>query len=217
MSDVHVMAGSVTGLVLAGGRGSRMGGADKGLQPFRGLPLAAHALQRLYAQAGSRLDGCAINANRHLAAYEAMGVPVWTDVVSDHPGPLAGFLTGLRLCPTPYLLTVPCDAPLYPLDLLERLATALEAQQADLALAAGPDLEADPTGQTHRPQPVFCLMSVGLHDSLTQYLEAGERKITTWMARHRVALVPFDHPQDDPRAFANANTLAELRALERDA
>src|SRR5450432_4054443 len=99
----------ITGLVLAGGRGSRMGGVDKGLQNFRGMPLAMHALLRLQAQVGETL----LNANRNIAAYESMGVPVWPDAVPDYPGPLAGFLAGLERCETPYLAIVPCDSPLF--------------------------------------------------------------------------------------------------------
>src|SRR4030095_14202184 len=98
--------GDITGLVLAGGRGSRMGGVDKGLQAHLGMPLAMHALLRLSPQVG----GVMINANRNLAAYESMGAPVWPDTLSDYPGPLAGFLTGLERCETPYFATVPRDS-----------------------------------------------------------------------------------------------------------
>jgi molybdopterin-guanine dinucleotide biosynthesis protein A len=100
----------ITGMVLAGGRGSRMGGVDKGLQGFRGMPLAMHALFRLQPQVGEMM----INANRNLAAYESMGVPVWPDALPEYPGPLAGFLAGLERCETPYLVVVPCDTPLFP-------------------------------------------------------------------------------------------------------
>ena len=122
----------ITGIVLAGGRGSRMGGTDKGLQNFNGTPLALHALLRLQMQDGGLVGDQMINANRNLAAYEAFGVPVWPDGITDFPGPLGGFLTGLERCETPYLLTVPCDSPRFPLDLLERLAQAAEREGADL-------------------------------------------------------------------------------------
>jgi molybdopterin-guanine dinucleotide biosynthesis protein A len=112
----------ITGLVLAGGRGSRMGGVDKGLQPHRGMPLAMHALLRLAPQVGEVM----INANRNLSAYESMGAAVWPDALPDHPGPLAGFLAGLEHCPTPYLTTVPCDSPLFPTDLVARLGERLD-------------------------------------------------------------------------------------------
>ena len=121
----------ITGLVLAGGRGSRMGGVDKGLQNHHGVPLAMHALLRLAPQVGSTM----INANRNLAAYESMGVPVWPDALPDYAGPLAGFLAGLERCETPWLVTVPCDSPLFPDDLVARLA-GLEPQPASVAMAA---------------------------------------------------------------------------------
>lgn len=202
-------AATVTGLVLAGGRGVRMGGADKGLQTFNGTPLALNALLRLQMQTGDRLAGVMVNANRNLSAYEAFGAPVWPDTLDGFAGPLAGFLTGLEQCDTPYLLTVPCDSPRFPLDLLERLAQALEAEQADIAMVAAP--EAD--GQL-RPQPVFCLLKVDLLESLLRFTQAGGRKIDAWTAQHATVTVPFNHPGDDPLAFANANTLEELRALE---
>ena len=199
----------ITGLVLAGGRGSRMGGVDKGLQNFRGIPLALHTLMRLQMQTGSVM----INANRNLAAYEAFGAPVWPDVLADYAGPLAGFLTGLERCETPWLLTVPCDTPLFPLDLAARLAAAAEREQAPIAMAAAP--EDDGTGRTIvRPQPVFCLLRVELLESLVAFTQAGGRKIDAWTGQHRCALVPFHQPGDDPQAFFNANTLAELQALE---
>lgn len=201
----------ITGLILAGGRGSRMGGVDKGLQTFNGMPLAQHALKRL--QMGGSVGPILLNANRNLPAYEAFGVPVWPDGLADYAGPLAGFLTGLAHCKTPFLLTVPCDSPLFPLDLVPRLAQALEAAGADMAMAAAPETGQDGQLQV-RSQPVFCLLRVTLLDSLTQFTQAGGRKIGAWTAQHNTVLVPFDQPGDDPRAFCNTNTLAELRQLE---
>lgn len=197
----------ITGVILAGGRGSRMGGADKGLQNFHGVPLALHTQLRLSPQVGELL----INANRNLAAYESFGVPVWPDAASlgDFAGPLAGFLTGLERCETPLMLTVPCDTPLFPQDLVVRLAEALERDGADIAMAAA--LEED--GQL-RAQPVFCLMRAGLLESVVRFTHGGGRKIDAWTAQHQTVLVPFDQPGDDPKAFFNANTLAELHLLE---
>lgn len=201
----------ITGLILAGGRGSRMGGVDKGLQTFNGLPLALHTLTRL--QMGGGVGHVMINANRNLAAYESFGASVWPDGLADYAGPLAGFLTGLERCETPYLVTVPCDTPLLPLDLVPRLAQALEAEGADIAMAAAP--EVDKAGQIQvRPQPVFCLMRVELLESLLKFTQAGGRKIDAWTALHKTVLVPFDLPGDDANAFCNTNTLAELRQLE---
>lgn len=201
----------ITGLILAGGRGSRMGGVDKGLQTFNGLPLALHTLTRLQLAGGV---GCImINANRNLAAYESFGAAVWPDVLADYAGPLAGFLTGLERCETPFLVTVPCDTPLLPLDLVPRLAAALESEDADIAMAAAPEVGAD--GYAHiRTQPVFCLLRVKLLESLVRFTQDGGRKIEAWTDLHKTVVVPFNLPSDDPRAFCNANTLAELHQLE---
>lgn len=210
---------NITGLVLAGGQGARMGGLDKGLQPFRGVPLALHALRRLQPQVGA----CMLSANRNLAAYAAFGVPVWPDARSDgqsgqpdHAGPLAGFLSGLAHCSTPWLLTVPCDTPLFPTDLAARMAAALTRTGAHMAMAAAPELPAggNPAAPRLRAQPVFCLLSTRLRSSLQDYVHSGGRKIAAWAERQHCVLLPFDQPGDDPRAFANANTVAELHALE---
>jgi len=189
----------ITGLILAGGRGSRMGGVDKGLQNHRGVPLAMHALLRLSPQVGEIM----INANRNLGAYEAMGVPVWPDTLSDYAGPLAGFLTGLDHCETPYIVTVPCDSPLFPTDLVARLAQALDANDAEVAMAA--TLE-DGVMQV---QPVFCLMKSEVLESLVRFTQSGQRKIDKWTASLRCVEVAFD----DAQAFTNANTPDELKAL----
>jgi molybdopterin-guanine dinucleotide biosynthesis protein A len=201
-------AAAITGLILAGGRGSRMGGVDKGLQNFRGLPLALQTLMRLQLQS-LPLQEVLINANRNLAAYESLGVPVWPDSIDGFAGPLAGFQTGLERCETPFLLTVPCDTPLFPLDLVERLVAALQAQDADMAMAAAPEADG-----AVRAQPVFCLLKTDLLESLVKFTQGGGRKIDAWTALHRCAIVPFDWPSDSPQAFANANTLAELQQLE---
>ena len=198
----------VTALILAGGRGSRMGGIDKGLQGFRGLPLALQTLMRLQLQSQPPQE-ILINANRNLAAYESLGAAVWPDTLDGFAGPLAGFLTGLERCESPLLLTVPCDTPLFPLDLIERLHTALTEQDADLAMAAAREDD----GQI-RPQPVFCLLKVTLLDSLVQFTQKGGRKIDAWTGQHHCAIVPFDQAQDAPEAFFNANTLEELQKLE---
>jgi molybdopterin-guanine dinucleotide biosynthesis protein A len=199
----------ISAIVLAGGRGSRMGGVDKGLQNFRGMPLAMHALMRLQGQVGSVM----INANRNLAAYESMGADVWPDALADYAGPLAGFLTGLERCETPYLLTVPCDTPLFASDLASRLARALAQEDADIAMVRAPEPGADGT-LALRTQPVFCLLKRELLESLTRFTQQGGRKIDAWTAQHKTAYVDFNQQGDDPRAFFNANTLAELHALE---
>jgi molybdopterin-guanine dinucleotide biosynthesis protein A len=209
--DTGIARSDITGLVLAGGRGRRMGGADKGLQLHRGLPLALHALQRLQPQVGALM----ISANRNLHAYSAMGVPVWPDAQASHAGsftgPLAGLLAGLQHCTTRYLATVPCDTPNFPLDLVPRLAQALRAEHADIAVAAtrqGP-------GDATRPQPVFlqpvfCLLSTTLQGSLAAYLHSGQRKAEAWTTQHARATVVFD----DAATFDNANTAEELQRLQ---
>ncbi|MCC2634368.1 MAG: mobA [Ramlibacter sp.] len=196
----------VTGVILAGGRGSRMGGADKGLQNFRGMPMAMYTLMRLGPQVGEVM----INANRNLSAYESFGIPVWPDSLSDYAGPLAGFLTGLEHCETEYMVTVPCDTPLFPQDLVARLGEALEREGAEIAMASAREED----GQL-RAQPVFSLMKRELMESLVRFTHEGGRKIDAWTAQHRTVLVPFDRPGDDASAFFNANTLAELHKLEQ--
>ncbi len=195
----------ITGLVLAGGRGARMGGIDKGLQHFNGQPLAQHTLIRLQPQVGRVL----VNANRNLAAYESFGVPVQTDTLPDFAGPLAGFLTGLAHCDTSWLVTVPCDTPLFPEDLVQRLAQAAATEDAEIAMARAPESDG-----ALRPQPVFCLLRRELMESLHRFTQGGGRKIDAWTGQHRTVPVDFNAPGDDPRAFFNANTLDELRQLE---
>jgi molybdopterin-guanine dinucleotide biosynthesis protein A len=189
----------ITGLVLAGGRGSRMGGIDKGLQPHHGRLLAQWALDRLAPQVGA----VALNANRHLDTYAAWGAPVWPDALADFPGPLAGFLAGLQQASTPYLVTVPCDTPGFPADLVDRLSAGLQAAGAAVAIAA--------TIEAGQPQlhPVFCLLATHLRDDLAAYLRGGDRQIARWCRQQGAAVVHFD----DSAAFANANTLAELQQL----
>ncbi len=204
----------ITAVLLAGGRGSRMGGIDKGLQPFNGLPLAQHALMRLAPQVGAVL----LNANRNLPDYESLALPfnahVLPDDLADYAGPLAGFLVGLQHCQTPWLVTAPCDTPLLPLDLVARLSQAAAEHNADIAMATAP--ETDDTGQiTQRKQPVFCLLRKSLLPSLQAFTQTGGSKIAAWTGQHHTVLVPFDQPNDNPRAFFNANTLDELRQLEQ--
>jgi molybdenum cofactor guanylyltransferase len=198
---MQIPAQQITGLVLAGGRGSRMGGVDKGLQPLHGRPLVAHVLQRLAPQVGQ----LAINANRNLQAYGAFGHPVWPDAGADHPGPLAGLLAGLTHCSTPWLLTVPCDTPHFPADLAARLAAVAEDIALPCTLEEGQ--------QQPQPQPVFCLVHRSLRGSVEQALARGEHKVMRWATQHRLARVRFD----DSAAFFNANTPHDLALLERGA
>jgi molybdopterin molybdotransferase len=192
---------AISGLILAGGRGARMGHVDKGLQPFRGKTMAAEVLARLAPQVGS----LAINANRNREAYAALGVPVWADETPDFAGPLAGLEAGLRHCATPFLLAVPCDSPFLPGDLAARLAAALEAQGADVAYAATRE-----PGMRAQPHPVFCLVRASRLPELSRYLAEGGRRVDGWYKDLASVEVLFE----DADAFRNINTLDELRALD---
>ena len=212
-----ISACDITACVLAGGRGMRMGGVDKGLQPFQGRPLALHALQRLAPQVGPLL----INANRNTEQYAALGQPlnakVCADALPDYPGPLAGFMAGLAQCQTKWLLCVPCDTPLFPTDLVARMVKACDdADDADIVVAHGWDSEVESVDAKAplRAQPVFCLIRASLKDSLSQFITQGGRKIDAWTSQHRCAQALFDRPQD-LHAFANANTLVQLHDLEQ--
>lgn len=178
-----------------------MGSIDKGLVPLAGRPMVAHVLERLSPQVQHLL----INANQNPGTYAAFGAPVWPDALPDFAGPLAGLQTGLMHCETPYLVTAPCDSPFLPLDLVVRLAQALRAAGADLAVAVTGE------GATRQPHPVFCLAKASLLPHLTAFLEGGGRKVDRWYSTLRVAEVHFA----DEAAFRNINTLAELR--EHDA
>jgi molybdenum cofactor guanylyltransferase len=187
----------VTGLVLAGGQGSRMGGVDKGLQVFRGKPMVAHVIERLAPQVNEIL----VNANRNPEAYAQFGHRVVADEIAGFAGPLAGFERGLAHASGALMVTVPCDSPFLPLDLVGRLRKALESQHAELAVAKTGD-------QAH---PVFCLLRRELHASLRDFLASGQRKIDRWYGAHAFVEVPFD---DEPDAFLNINTREELSGLE---
>lgn len=200
-----IVASEITGLVLAGGQGSRMGGVDKGLQLFNGHPLAQHALERLRPQVGR----CLISANRHLDTYAGFGAPVLPDTVTGYAGPLAGVLAGLERCETPWLVTVPCDSPRFPADLVARLAEAAARDDAEIAMVTSPDDDG-----VLRRQPVFCLLRASLRDSLARFLAAEGRKIGAWTGEHHTVLVPFDRPGDDKTAFANTNTVEDLQRLQ---
>ncbi|HEU4372049.1 MAG TPA: molybdenum cofactor guanylyltransferase MobA, partial [Telluria sp.] len=191
----------ISALILAGGRGSRMGHVDKGLQPFRGTTMVQHVLERLAPQVGA----VAINANQNLSAYAAFGAPVWPDETTGFAGPLAGLEAGLRHCATPYMISAPCDSPFLPRDLAARLFHALQSQGADVALAVTQE-----AGMRKQPHPVFCLVRTSLLPVLSRYLAEGGRKMDGWYADLKVAEVVFD----DGDAFRNINTLDELHSLD---
>jgi len=185
----------ITGIVLAGGMGRRMGGIDKGLVELDGRPMVAHVLARLAPQVGAVL----INANQNRDRYAQFGYPVIADAIGDFAGPLAGLHAGMSEAKSRLVVSVPCDSPFLPLDLVARLATAIARDDAQLAVA-------QTLGQPH---PVFALVRRDVLPHLSSFLRNGGRKIDAWYASLHVALVPFDDAED---AFRNINTAAELAA-----
>lgn len=188
----------ITGVILAGGRATRMGGVDKGLVTVAGRPMVEHIIERLKSQTAALL----INANRSHDQYARYDLPVVADRIGDYAGPLAGMASGLQSATTPWIISVPCDSPLVPSDLVARLWAARQQEQADLAVAFA---EA-------RMQPVFALLPRTLLPSLEDFLDRGERKIDRWFAVHKTALAHFD---DSPEAFLNINTPEDRLALEQ--
>ena len=192
------MVSSVTGLILAGGKGSRMGGVDKGLQAFRGKRLVDHVYERLAPQVG----GIIINANQNQEAYRTFGVRVVSDAIAGFAGPLAGMHAGLSVSKRPFLASVPCDSPFLPEDLIARLYARIDETGAELAVAK--------TGE--QPHPVFSLMRRGVLEHLSDFLKEGGRKIDAWYASLNIVEVVFD---DEADAFSNINTLDELASYEK--
>ncbi|MFM9971395.1 MAG: molybdenum cofactor guanylyltransferase MobA [Burkholderiales bacterium] len=192
-------ANNICGLILAGGQGRRMGGVDKGLQPLRGRPMVEWVIERLLPQVGELI----INANQNIDAYARYGYPIASDEITEHggAGPLAGLHAGLGRCTKPYLISVPCDSPFLPLDLVSRLQTALEREHKQISVAR--------TGsQTH---PVFALMRSDVRNHLGVFLAQGGRKIDAWYASLSTVEVDFE---DEANAFSNINTRDELREHE---
>ena len=197
---------NTTGWILAGGRASRMGGVDKGMQIFRGQSLVQHAIERLRPQVTQVI----LNANRHVAEYALTGCQVVSDTVHTDHGPLSGFFNGLQHCNTEWLVTVPCDSPFFPLDLVDKLAAAAIQQQALIAM-----VQTQRTQETvWELQPVFCLMHRSLCASLHDFLQNDGRKISEWAHQQAaLGLCTYSKPGSGPDPFANANTLQELQDL----
>ncbi len=196
-SPLTPRASPITGIILAGGQGHRMGSVDKGLQLLRGKPMVQWVLERFALQ----VDEVLINANKNIEQYQALGFPVVPDKIGGFAGPLAGLHRGLSSATHDLIATVPCDSPFLPLDLIARLYAALHAQQADLAVARTGD----------QPHPVFCLTRKSVLPGLTSFLASGGRKIDAWYAELKVAEVRFD---DEAEAFSNINTVEELKTFE---
>jgi molybdopterin-guanine dinucleotide biosynthesis protein A len=188
----------ITGLILAGGRGRRMGGVDKGLQLLHGRTMVDWVQERLSPQ----VDELLINANQNLDAYAKFGVSVIADRIDGFAGPLAGLHRGLEAAANPYVVTVPCDSPFLPHDLVQRLHDGLRAAGAQLAVAK--------TG--NQAHPVFCLCERALRPHLEAFLQNGGRKIDAWYATLKITEVLFD---DEMEAFSNINTPEELLAFEQ--
>jgi len=190
----------VTGVILAGGRGSRMGGVDKGLRLLRGKPMVEWVIERFAPQ----VDEILVNANQNPEAYARLGYRVIPDEITGFAGPLAGLHRGLSEAAHELVATVPCDSPFLPRNLIARLKAALEVAKSEVAVAK--------TGE--QPHPVFCLCRRNVLPGLSKFLAEGGRKIDAWYAQLKVVEVPFD---DQPDAFSNINTDDELRAFESGA
>jgi molybdopterin-guanine dinucleotide biosynthesis protein A len=189
---------AIAGLILAGGRARRMGGEDKGLIRLAGRPMVEHVLERI----GPQVDEVLINANRNAEQYSRYGHRVIPDVMDDFPGPLAGMLSAMEAVHQPWLAVVPCDSPLLPRDLVQRLFESALAESADIAVAHDGE----------RLQPVVALLRCSLLPQLRAFVEQGGRKIDTWYAQHRMVTTDLS---DHPEAFVNINTPEERAALER--
>jgi molybdenum cofactor guanylyltransferase len=189
---------AIAGLILAGGRARRMGGEDKGLIRLAGRPMVEHVLERI----GPQVDEVVINANRNAEQYGRYGHRVIADVVDDFPGPLAGMLSAMEAVHQPWLAVVPCDSPLLPRDLVQRLFESALAESADIAVAHDGE----------RLQPVVALLRCSLLPQLRAFVEQGGRKIDAWYAQHRMVATDLS---DHPEAFVNINTPEERAALEQ--
>ncbi len=199
----------ITGVVLAGGQGQRMGGADKGWLLFREEPLVVHAIRRLEPQVGALI----INANRELTRYGALGHQVVSDEraadTTPYAGPLAGVLAAMRACRTPWMVTVPCDSPHLPSDLVSRMVQAVVQTDTQPLLAT----VITPSAGGHQIHPVFSLLHRRLEVSLVAYLNGGGRSMHQWLKQHSALQVSFE----DAAAFANLNTVQELEELQSQA
>ena len=179
----------ITAVILAGGKGRRLGGQDKGLVSYQGKKLIEHALDKIKPQVSEIL----INANRNQDEYKNYGYPVIDDEMHDFQGPLAGFLTAMKMVKTDYIVTLPCDGPELSEDFVERMASKLSTTEDEIAVAHDGE----------RMQPVHALIPVTLAQDLEAFLESGDRKIDRWYAQHKTALVDFS---DKPEVFFNVNT-----------
>ncbi|NNL06124.1 MAG: molybdenum cofactor guanylyltransferase [Gammaproteobacteria bacterium] len=189
----------ITAVILSGGKGRRMDGKDKGLVELGGRPLIEYVIDAIEPQ----VEAIIINANRNLDTYSAYGYPVISDTLADYQGPLAGFFSALKVTKTSHIVTLPCDGPLLPDNLVDRLISALQQNDADIAVAHDGD----------RMQPVYSLIPRRLTASLNAFLDEGGRKIDLWYKNHRVALADFS---DCPETFRNINTDEQRELLQKE-
>lgn len=187
----------VTGIILAGGQGSRMDGLDKGLVELAGSPMVQYVLESIAPQVGYVI----INANRNHDIYGHYGCPVIADEFEGFCGPLAGMASCMRIVDTPLMVTAPCDSPFVPGDMVERLYMQMQHEDADISVAHNGD----------RIQPVFAMLKTGLLESMLSFLRRGERKIDKWYKMHKLALTDFS---DKPDTFLNINTPEDLQLIE---
>lgn len=190
---------NVTAVILAGGKGRRMDGKDKGLVELANRPLIEYVIDAIKPQ----VESIILNANRNQEQYSRYGYPVVSDALADYQGPLAGFICAMKSSTTSHIVTLPCDGPFLPADLVDRLISSLNDNNAEIAVAHDGD----------RMQPVYSLMPVTLSNSLGSFLDSGERKIDLWYRQHRVALADFS---DCPETFRNINTAEQRDRLQNE-
>ena len=188
---------NITAIILAGGQARRMGGQDKGLIQLAQKPMIEYVLNAIEPQVGTII----INANRNQAIYEKYGFPVVADQIEGYCGPLAGMASGLQISETPFVVTAPCDSPLIPDNLVHKLYSTLQQENADICTAYA----------NERLQPVFTLMKTKLLSSMLDFLNNGERKIDRWFEKHHLAIADFS---DQAETFININSEEELVAIE---
>ena len=193
MKNIADIKNNTTGVVLAGGKARRLGGRDKGLVRLADKPMVQYVLEAITPQVGH----VKINANRNLEDYAAFNCPVISDELDDYCGPLSGMASCLAEIETTYMVTVPCDSPFIPGDLVERLFLKMEQDDAEISVAHNDE----------RMQPVFLLMKTTLRQSILEFLDNGERKIDKWFEQHKLAITDFS---DKPDTFININTEDDL-------
>ena len=189
---MRIHKSNITAVILAGGKGSRLGGQDKGLVIYKGKPLIAHVLERIQPQ----VEQILISANRNQSKYQKYGYTVINDELSNFQGPLAGFASAMKIAKTDYILTLPCDGPKLPLDLVSRMTQEIK-EKSGIAVAHNGE----------RLQPVYAMIPVALLDSLENFLANGHRKVESWYAEQKSHVVDFS---EQSNAFFNINRKQDL-------